>query len=79
MATILFVGTYGTDDPTRASMPFHVAAGAIEAGHVPQVVLMGDATSLIKDDVARHIQGVGMPGLTQLVQTAREHDVAIHV
>ena len=25
MAKILYQGTHGTDDPTRASMPFHMA------------------------------------------------------
>lgn len=44
MATILYVGTYGSDDPTRASLPFHAAIGAIEAGHQPQIALMGEAT-----------------------------------
>ena len=29
MAKILYQGTHGTDDPTRASMPFHMALGAV--------------------------------------------------
>lgn len=33
MAKLLFVGTYGSDNPTRAAMPFMSAAGALEAGH----------------------------------------------
>ena len=33
MASILFQATYGSDDPTRATMPFIGANGAIEAGH----------------------------------------------
>ena len=40
MASILYVGTHGSDDPTLASMPFHAAVGAIDAGHEPQVVLV---------------------------------------
>ena len=33
MATILYVGTAGSDDPTRAGFPLNFALGAIEAGH----------------------------------------------
>ncbi len=33
MAKVLFVGTHGTDDPTRATFPFMEAKGVIEAGH----------------------------------------------
>ena len=43
MATLFLLGTHGSDDPTRASLPFHVAVGAIEAGHQPQVGLGGEA------------------------------------
>ena len=32
MGKILCVGTYSTDDPTRATMPFIAAAGAVVAG-----------------------------------------------
>ena len=32
MTKILYLGTHGTDDPTRASMPFHMALGAVEGG-----------------------------------------------
>jgi len=43
MATILYVGTAGSDDPTRAGLPFNFAIGAIEAGHQPQIFLAGEA------------------------------------
>jgi len=33
MPTLLYNGTHGPDDPTRATMPFHFAAGAVDAGH----------------------------------------------
>ena len=79
MATILYVGTNGSDDPTRASMPFHAATGAIEAGHQAQVALLGEATYLIKESIASTIQGVGMPSLTDLMAKLRDHDVPIYV
>ncbi|HEX6508521.1 MAG TPA: DsrE family protein [Chloroflexota bacterium] len=79
MAVILLAGTHGTDDPTRASIPFHMAVGAIEAGHQPQIVLMGDASYVIQEGVVQHIQGVGMPALSELLQTVRRHEVPIYV
>ena len=30
MATILYTSTYGTDDPTRATLPFLGALGAVD-------------------------------------------------
>jgi predicted peroxiredoxin len=41
MEKLLFVGTFGSDDPTRASMPFIVASGGLDRGHQPAIVLMG--------------------------------------
>ncbi|HCG02482.1 MAG TPA: hypothetical protein DEV93_18310 [Chloroflexi bacterium] len=79
MGTIFLLGTNGTDDPTRASLPFHVAVGALEAGHQPQVGLGGEATYLAKQAVAATIQGVGMPALTDLLAKMREHDVPVYV
>ncbi len=57
MAKILFVGTHGTDDPTRATFPFMEAKGAIEAGHETGIILMMEAVRLIKDHVAAQVQG----------------------
>lgn len=33
MAKVLYVGTAGSDDPTRAGFPFNFAKGALDAGH----------------------------------------------
>ena len=59
MAKILYQGTHGTDDPTRASMPFHMALGAVEAGHTPEIGLAGDAVVCIKDNIIDSVKGVG--------------------
>ena len=60
MATILYVGTAGSDDPTRAGLPFNFALGALEAGHQPQIFLAGEAAYLMKDDVAAAVMPVAM-------------------
>lgn len=67
MAKILFIGTYGTDDPTRATMPFVGAVGALMKDHEPSVLLMGEAVYLLRGNILNHVQGVGFPPLRELV------------
>ncbi len=79
MAKLLYVGTHGTDDPTRATFPFLMAKGAIEAGHEPGIILMGDATLLIKDHIAAQVQGIGVPPLKELMDFLIARNVRISV
>jgi uncharacterized protein involved in oxidation of intracellular sulfur len=79
MAKLLLTGTHGSDDPTRATLPFHVAKGAIEAGHEVSVVLMADAPFVLKHDVRDAIVGVAMPPLKDLFQFAIEKGVRVYV
>ncbi|MGH2522679.1 MAG: DsrE family protein [Anaerolineales bacterium] len=65
MAKILYIGTEGSDDPTRASLPFVMAKGAIEAGHEPTLVLAGEATYLLKEGIAAATVGVGWPPIAE--------------
>ncbi len=79
MARILIVTSHGSDDPTRATIPFVAAVGALEAGHEPEIALMGEATYLMKSYVAEQIQGVGWPRLTELWGKLTAQGVKIHV
>jgi len=79
MAKILFVGTHGTDDPTRATFPFMEAKGAIEAGHETGIILMIDAPPLIKDHIAAQVRGVGVPPLKELMDFLFSRNVRISV
>lgn len=79
MARILYVGTAGSDDPTRAGFPFNFALGAIEAGHQPEIFLAGEAAYLMKAEVAGGIHPVGMPPLREMVAKVVEHAVPIYV
>ena len=79
MAKILFVGTHGTEDPTRATFPFMEAKGVIEAGHETGIILMMEAAPLIKDRVAAQVQGIGVPPLKELMDFLADHDVRISV
>ena len=78
MATLLITGTHGPEDPTRASIPFHIAKGAKEAGYDVAVVLAADAPVILKDAVKDSIFGVGMPSLKELLQFAIENNVRVY-
>jgi len=79
MATILFASTFGSDDPTRATLPLVAANGAVEAGHTPQLFLAGEATYLMKDVVADQVHGVGWPPFKELLEKIIAHGVPIFV
>ena len=79
MATILITSTHGSDDPTRATLPFVSVQGFIEIGHSPGVALLGEATYLMKDSIAEQIDGVGWPPLKELLAKTIEHGVPIYI
>jgi len=79
MAKLLYIGTAGTDDPTRATFPFLMAKGAIEAGHEAGIILMGEAAPLIKDSIAAQVHGVGIPPLKELTEYLYAQQVRISV
>jgi predicted peroxiredoxin len=76
---LLIVGTYGSDDPTRASMPFIVGSGGLERGHEVGIVLMGEAVYLLKDSVVDAVQGVGFPPLRGPFDTIIANGVPLYV
>ena len=79
MRTVYMI-TSGSADPTRASVPLHLAVnGSLEVGHTVGVVLAGDATELVKADVRDRLEGLGVPPLRDLVAKAREHEVPVYV
>jgi len=79
MARILYATSFGSDDPTRATIAFISATGAIEAGHEAEIVLLGEATYLVRPGVADAVHGVGFPPLTELISKVREHGVPVYV
>lgn len=79
MSSVLFFGTHGTNDPTKATMPFLLAKAAYEAGHETGIALMGEAAYLIDDHIAASIQGFGIPPLKELRDFLIEKEVRISV
>jgi uncharacterized protein involved in oxidation of intracellular sulfur len=79
MSKILFSTTFGTDDPTRATIPFVGALGAIEAGHQAELGLLGEASYLVKDEAVAHIHGVGFLPLKDLWPQVIKYEIPVYV
>ncbi len=70
----------GTADPTKASIPLHLAAnGSVEVGQDAAVVLGGDATEILVGDNADRVEGLGVPPLRELLSKPAEHNVPVYV
>lgn len=77
---ILYMSASGTSDPTRASIPLHLAVnGSLEVGHTVGIVLAGDATELVKSAQRDQTKGIGVPPILELFAKAQQHDVPIYV
>jgi predicted peroxiredoxin len=71
--------TWGTNDATKATIPFHLARGAKQAGIDVRIVLAGDSTELIRQGVAETVRGKGVPPLREVLDFARDNRIPIHV
>lgn len=77
---ILYLATAGALDPTRASIPLHIAAnGSVGEGQECAVVLVGDATELVSRENAEQIEGVGIPPTKELLQKLIDNQVPVYV
>jgi predicted peroxiredoxin len=77
---ITYVVSAGTADPTKASIPLHLAAnGSVEVGQEAAIVLAGDATELLVGDNAESLEGVGVPPARELLAKLRDHAVPVFV
>lgn len=79
MARILISSTHGSENPTRTSLAWLSAKGAVEAGHQPQIVLAGDAAIVANRTVAESVLGVGIAPLKELIAFAMEKNVPVFV
>jgi uncharacterized protein involved in oxidation of intracellular sulfur len=73
-----YVATHGSEDPTRATLPFLMAKGAKEAGHAVEIALMGDSVVLFNETVAGNVQGIGLGALKELMQFARDNKIPVY-
>jgi len=77
---IVYLATSGVSDPTRASIPLHLAVnGSLEVGHTVSIVLAGDATELLTSSLREAAEGIGIPPVRELMSKARDHEVPVYV
>jgi predicted peroxiredoxin len=76
----LYLCTTGSSDPTRASIPLHLAAnGSVEAGHETAILLAGDAAELLDQGTAERIEGIGVPPARELLAKLLDQSVPVYV
>jgi predicted peroxiredoxin len=76
----LYIATKGSDDPTGASIPLHLAAnGSLEVGHEVSVLLAGDASEVVIGARAETIQGVGVPPMRDLLAKLKAGGATVYV
>ena len=77
---ITYFASAGTADPTRASIPLHLAAnGSLEIGQETSIVLGGDAAEILLGDTIATVEGVGVPPMRELLAKLRDHEVPVFV
>jgi predicted peroxiredoxin len=79
LASQLFIGVHGSEDPTKATFPFVMANGALEAGYQTAIVLVGDSVVLMKDVVSENVHGVGLPPLKEMMAKVVAAKVPIYI
>ena len=79
MTKILAVATHATDDPTKSSLAFITAAGALGAGKEVGIALLGEAVYLAKEEIAKSVLGVGFPPLSELIAKVVNGNVPVYV
>jgi predicted peroxiredoxin len=78
--SLLIVTAAGPEDPTRSSIPFHIACnGATPAGTECAVAFAGDAAELLKPDVIANVFGIGIPPLRELLDKCVAQNIHFYI
>jgi len=75
----LLIGLVGSENPTRANLPFVWAAAIKGAGHEVRIELAGDATVLMRTAVSNSVTPVGWPPFSQALAKVVELKIPIFV
>jgi len=79
MAKILAVATHATDDPTKSTLAFITAVGALGGGKEVTIGLVGEAVYLAKEADRNLVHGVGFPPLPELIDKVVKANVPVFV
>ena len=66
-------------DPTKSTLAFMAAVGALGAGIEVSIYLVGEGAYLAKEAVANTIHGVGFPPLSELIEKVVKRNVPVYV
>lgn len=73
----MLIGLSGPENPTRASLLFAWANALVEAGHTVRLDLAGEATVLMRAQVADGLTAPGLPALTSIMAKAQDHGIPV--
>ena len=76
---VLIKSPWGSDESTKASFAFLHGNAFAEAGHEVRIFLLGEAVSLMKDELMRSVTPVGWPPLDEIFRKTIEHRIPISV
>jgi len=79
MAKILAVATHATDDPTKSTLAFITAVGALGAGKEVTIALVGEGVYLAKEAIAKSVHGVGFAPLPELIDKVVQGKIPVYV
>jgi len=79
MTRILTVATHATDDPTKSTLAFVTAVGALGAGKEVAIALVGEAAFLLEAAIADAVHGVRFPPLSELLDKVVKGNVPVYV
>ena len=79
MTKLVFVGTHGSENPTKAIFPFLQAKAAVESGMEAEISLVGDEVVLIRDEVIGSVLPIGWPPLSEVFEAVVKHKIPIFV
>jgi predicted peroxiredoxin len=81
MRTLMLVGTTGTENPSKAVMPFVLAIGALKSKQEirPRLALLGDAVVLLRQAVIDSLVPLGYPPLKELMAEVVQRQVELYV
>ncbi len=66
---IVYILTYGGEDPERATYPFTLATGALVMDVEATIILQGPAVFLAKKGYVKHVAACGLTPLEKLMNT----------
>ena len=79
MAKIFVVAMHATDDPTKSTLAFITAVGAIGAGKEVDHRPRREAVYLPKEAVAKSVHGVGFQPLPELIEKVVQAKIPVYI